>query len=129
MTDPIADMLIRIKNASLRKKPFCKVPFSKMKFEISKVLQRENFVSDLKIKGKGVRKNIEIVLAYEKGEPRVKEVKKISKPGRRIYEGWNNLNKFGRRGTLILSTSQGILTAKEARLKKVGGEVLFKVSS
>ncbi len=128
MTDPIADILIRVKNAGMRKKPFCRAPFSKIKFEIVKLMEKEGLISGFKVKGKNIKKTIEIFLAYKKNEPIVKEVKRISKPGRRIYAGWKDLSKFGRKGVMFLSTPMGIMTTKEAKRKKIGGEVLFKIN-
>ncbi len=128
MTDPIADILIRIKNAGMRKKPFCRAPFSKIKFEIAKLIEKEGLINGFKVKGKETKKTIEIFLAYKKGEPAIKEVKRISKPGRRVYAGWKDLSKFGRKGVMFVSTPAGIMTAKEAKKKKIGGEVLFKIN-
>ncbi len=128
MTDPIADILIRIKNAGMRKKLFCRAPFSKMKFGIIEHLKKEGLIKDFRIKGKGTRKAIEISLAYKNNEPVIKDVKRISKPGRRVYAGASELIKFGRKGVMFLSTPKGILTAREARRNKVGGEILFKIN-
>lgn len=127
--DPIADFLNRIKNAQAVGKPIVLVPFSKMKQEISKILEKRNLIERTELKGRKHRKNIKIVLKYDKdGEPGIRNFKMISKPGQRIYQGWKKIRKErGIRSTVIVSTSQGLMTAEEARKKKVGGEVIAEI--
>ncbi len=128
LTDPIADMLIRIKNAQAVKKPFVNIPYSRMKYHIAKVLEAEGFVEEVKHKGKGPRKVIRIKLKYLDKKPVIHGAKRISKPGRRIYKGYRDLRPVkGGLGIAIISSSQGIITDKEAKERKVGGEVLFEI--
>jgi small subunit ribosomal protein S8 len=129
LTDPIADMLIRIKNAVMRKKDRVSVPYSKMKERIADILKKEGFITDYKVEGEGVKKNIDIYLKYdEQGEPIINDVRKISKPGRRIYVSKDEVPwvKTGM-GIAILSTSKGIVTDREARRLKIGGELICEV--
>lgn len=128
MTDPIADMLIRIKNAQMAEHETVLVPFSKLKFEIAKILKRDGWISDFSKKGKKVKKFLEINLRYINGEPKVNDVKRISKPGRRVYIKASEIKSVRQGfGQALISTPQGILNEKEARAKKVGGEVLCEV--
>lgn len=138
MIDPIADMLTRIRNASLIKKEEVVLPMSKVKFNIAKILEKEGFVSNVSIisGGEDLKKNkaskfdqIKIILKYgEDGKPRVSLLKRISKPGRRIYVDKNSigrvLNGFG---ISIISTSKGIMTGKEAQRQKIGGELICEI--
>lgn len=126
--DPIADMLIRIKNAQTVKKKIVNIPFSKIKYEIAKILEKEGFIEEARKRGRLIKKII-IQLKYnEKGEPCIKDVKRISKPSRRIYLKWKDLYypKSGY-GILILSTPKGILTSKEAKRLKLGGEAICEI--
>ncbi|HDM32021.1 MAG TPA: 30S ribosomal protein S8 [bacterium] len=126
ITDPIADMLTRIRNAQAVKKKTVKIPFSKVKFKIARILAQEGFVGEVKKRGKKARKSIEIELKYLPDKsPFISSLKRISKPGCRIYAGWKELKP--KRGILIVSTSKGIMTHKEARRLKIGGEVLCEV--
>lgn len=135
MVDVISDMLVQIKNAQMVKKPEVFVPFSKLKFEIAKILKKEGFVEEVeKVKRKiekGKKKPkpfIKIKLKYEEGIGAISGIKRISKPGQRIYMGYKELRpKVVGKGVLVLSTSKGILTHKEAKKLKVGGEVLFEI--
>ncbi len=128
MTDPISDMIIRIQNASIARKDTVLVPFSKLKWEISSVLEKEGYISSVAKKGKKIAKFIELGLLYEGHTPRVQGVKRVSKPSRRIYQKSTEIrpvkNGFG---SSIVSTPKGILTGKHARKEKVGGEVLFQI--
>ncbi len=129
MTDTIADMLTRIRNAQAVSKEELFFPFSKIKYEISKLLAREEYINGTeKIKNGGFDQ-IKIVLKYkEDGKPFIEHIKKISKPGQRIYVGRNEIPKvLNNFGLAILSTSSGIITNKKARRMKVGGELLFEI--
>ena len=136
MTDPIADMLTRIRNASSVNKQEVVLPMSKIKFNISKILEREGWVTHTEvIKGAG-RKNgaasfdqLKIVLKYkEDGKSAISSIKRISKPGLRIYTGKGKLPRvLNNLGIAIISTPQGLLTNKEARKKGVGGEVICEI--
>ncbi len=128
MTDPIADLLIRIKNAQMVGKKFVRVPFSKMKLAILLILEKNNLVGKIKKKGKGVKKILEIELKYQDNQPLIKEVKRISKPSLRVYAGYRDLTKFSRKGLTLVSTPRGLKTLAQARKEKIGGEVLFQIN-
>jgi len=128
MTDPIADMLTRIRNAQAVHKEELALPFSKMKYEIAKLLARESFIeSTEKITNKF--DEIKIVLKYkEDGQPSIEHIKRISKPGQRIYVKKDSLPKvLNDLGVAVLSTSDGLMTNKKARRVQVGGELLFEI--
>ena len=128
MTDPIADMIIRIKNASTSKKESVVFPYSKLKLAILDVLLKEGFVKSFGKKGKKVVKFIEVGLIYEGGESKVRGVDRISKTSKRVYLQAKDIRpvKSGY-GAMILSTPKGIMTDKQARAEHVGGEVLFTI--
>ena len=128
MTDPIADLLIRIKNAQMVGKKFVRVPFSKIKLAILLILGKNNLVGKIKKKGKGVKKILEIELKYQDNQPLIKEVKRISKPSLRVYAGYRDLTKFSRKGLTLVSTPRGLKTLAQARKEKIGGEVLFQIN-
>ncbi len=122
--DSIGDLLVRIKNGYLAQKRSVVCPASKMKTAVLTVLRKTNYISDFK----GKTKDIEIILKYENGKPSLKDVKRVSKPGLRIYSGWESIPQvLSGYGTCIISTSKGIMTGKEARKMKIGGEVICKV--
>lgn len=128
MVDPISDMLNRIKNAQAVKKETVEVPFSKIKFEIGKILERTGFLQKVDLKAKRTRRSIELTLGYKDGLPAVTGVKRISKPGQRMYAPVTGLSKSGRRkGFAIVSTSKGLMTAGEARKQRLGGEILCEI--
>ncbi|MBI4138315.1 MAG: 30S ribosomal protein S8 [Candidatus Wildermuthbacteria bacterium] len=130
MTDPISDMLIRITNAQAVRKETAEIPFSRMKFEIAKILERTGFVKKVELKGKRARKPIDVTLAYENGVPVVRGARRISKPGQRIYASATDAPRAGRkRGLVLVSTSKGLMTAGEAKKLNVGGEVLCELWS
>ena len=127
MSDPIADMLTRIRNANTAKHDTVDVPSSKMKLAIADILLKEGYIKKYDIIEDGNFKTIRIELKYgkDKNEKIISGIKRISKPGLRIYVGKDELPKvLGGLGIAILSTNQGIITDKEARKLKVGGEVL-----
>ena len=128
MTDPIADMLTRIRNAQAVHKEELVLPFSKMKYEIAKLLARESFIESAeKITNKF--DEIKIVLKYkEDGQPSIEHITRISKPGQRIYVKKDSLPRIlNDLGIAVLSTSDGLMTNKKARRVQVGGELLFEV--
>ena len=128
MVDPIADMLTRIRNAQRVQKPSLEVPFSKLKFEIARVLLKEGFLKEAEQRGRKGRKVLEITLQYEDKIPMIAGLKKVSKPGQRIYVSSRELLKAKREGgTLLVSTSKGIMTDREARKTQVGGEIICEV--
>lgn len=125
MTDPIADMLTRIRNANRQHHDAVLVPVSKLKVEIAEILKNEGFIKGYSVEGEGVAKNINISLKYRGNERVITDLKRISKPGLRVYAKNNEIPKvLNGLGIVILSTSQGVMTDKEARAKQVGGEVL-----
>ena len=128
VTDPISDLIIRIKNAGPVRKETISLPYSKLKHAIAEVLKNHKFVTTVEAKGKGVEATLEIGIAYDGTKPRVNDVERISKPSRRVYKGSTDISSVRSGfGSTILSTSKGIMTDKEARKAKVGGEALFKI--
>ncbi len=128
MNDSIGDMIIRIKNAGISRKESVLVPFSKLKFEIATVLEKEGYIASVAKKGKKVAKFIELGLIYDSGESRVQGVRRVSKLSRRVYRKASELRpvKNGL-GISIVSTPKGLLSGKNARKERVGGEVLFEI--
>ena len=127
MSDPIADMLTRIRNANTAKHDTVDVPSSKIKLAIAQILLDEGYIKKFDVIEDGNFKTIHITLKYgeDKNEKIISGIKRISKPGLRVYAGKENLPKvLGGLGIAILSTNQGIITAKKARQLQVGGEVL-----
>ena len=127
MSDPIADMLTRIRNANTAKHDTVDVPASKMKLAIAQILLDEGYIKKFEVIEDGVFKTIHITLKYgtDKNEKIITGLKRISKPGLRIYAGKDELpTVLGGLGIAILSTNQGVITDKEARKLQVGGEVL-----
>lgn len=126
MTDPIADMLTRIRNALTAKHEEVEVPSSKMKAEIAQILLSEGYINGYKVEGEGIDAKIVIDLKYgPKGEMVISGLKRVSKPGLRVYAGYEDLPKvLGGMGIAIVSTPKGIMTDKEARKLRHGGEVL-----
>ena len=126
VTDPIADMLTRIRNANQMRDKEVEVPASNLKIEIAKILKEEGFVNDYKIKKNNIQNIIVLNLKYTENKVRViTGLKRISKPGLRIYAGKDELPKvLGGLGIAIISTNHGVITDKEARKLQVGGEVL-----
>ena len=127
MTDPIADMIIRLKNGGEAGKSFVVFPYSNIKFAIAEILQREGFIKAVTKKGKKV-KLIEIELMYENNSPRVRGVQRISKFSKRVYLKSKEIKPVRNySGRLIITTPKGLLTDVEARKQKLGGEALFKI--
>ncbi len=128
MTDPITDMLNQIKNAEAVAKTDILIPLSKIKNEIADILSKEGFVGEVKKATKGKIKSLKITLKYNNDIPAMEGFKRVSKPGQRIYEGFANIKKVrGGFGISIISTSKGLMTNKDARYKKLGGEIICKV--
>ena len=127
MSDPVADMLTRIRNANTAKHDTVDVPASKIKVAIAEILDKEGYIESFEVVEDGNFKNIRITLKYgrDKNEKVITGLKKISKPGLRVYAGKDNLPKvLGGLGVAIISTNKGVITDKEARKEQVGGEVL-----
>lgn len=129
MTDPIADMLTRIRNASSQKHYTVDIPVSNLKVEMARLLKETGFVDDYKIMGEGVEKMICVSLKYNKDDvATITGIKRVSKPGRRVYVNKDSIPKvMGGIGVSILSTSGGLLTDRESRRSGVGGELLFQI--
>lgn len=128
MTDPIADMLTRIRNAITAKKETVEIPASNMKKAIADILLSEGYVKDVKIVEDGYNGKIAITLKYSDKKSVITGLKRISKPGLRTYSGVEEMPKvLNGLGTVILSTNKGILTGKQAKAAGVGGEVLCYV--
>ncbi len=126
VTDPIADLLTRVRNAISAKHDIVEIPASKEKIEIARILKEEGFIRDYLVSGEGIKKSITIVLKYGPNNERViSGLKRISKPGLRVYAKVNEVPRvLNGLGIAIITTSEGILTDKQARQKHVGGEVL-----
>ncbi|MDU4652863.1 30S ribosomal protein S8 [Sneathia sanguinegens] len=125
LTDPIADMLTRIRNANAAKHASVSIPFSRIKESIANILKNEGYIVDYEIKEEGAIKDIVVTLKFVDGEEVVKGLRRISKPGRRVYSSVENLPKvLGGLGIAIVSTPKGVLTDKECRKHSVGGEIL-----
>lgn len=128
LTDPIADMLTRIRNANSVKHEKVDMPFSKEKEAIANVLKEEGFILNYKIIQDGNKKNIRVYLKYVEGTQVIKGIKRISKPGRRVYSGAVEMPRvLSGLGIAIVSTPKGIVTDKFCRINNVGGEVLCYV--
>ena len=128
MNDPIADMIIRIKNALMAHHETVVVPHSKMKEEISKILKANQYVEEYRVEAKAPQAEIIFKLKYVGRQPVITDVKRVSKPGRRVYASSSQIPKsLGGYGITIISTSKGIMTDKEARQQNVGGEVLCQI--
>jgi len=131
MVDPISDTLTRIRNAQAVGHNTVDLSYSKIKFELANIFNSEGYVGSVSKKGRGVQRQIEIVLKYKDDKakkPFIQGLKRISKPGQRVYVEKKNLGQFSKeQGIVILSTSQGLMTIKEARKKGIGGEILCRV--
>ncbi len=132
MTDPIADMLTRIRNALAVRKPEVVLPFSKIKFGIAEILEENGYIKNFEKIEKGNNGNnydeIKIILKYQGSQPTITSLKRISKPGRRVYATKDELPRvLNSLGIAIISTSSGLMTNKEARKHKLGGEVICEI--
>jgi len=129
ITDPIGDMITRIRNAQLRSLNNVTIPCSKFRERILSVLKKEGFISDYKIlSDKSKKNNLHVDLKYNNGTPVIREIDRISKPGRRVYAKADTIPKIQNGlGIAIVSTSKGIMSDNEARTQKIGGEIICKV--
>ena len=128
MTDPIADMLTRIRNANQQRHEEVMIPASKLKVQLAEILKNEGFIKGYKVEGEGVIKNIVITLKYKGNDRVITGLKRVSKPGLRQYAKVNEIPKvLNGLGIVVLSTSQGLMTDKEASALRIGGEVLCYV--
>ena len=128
-TDPIGDMIARIRNAQMRTSNNVAIPNSKFRVKILEILKQEGYISDYKIISSSTKKDTLLVdLKYYKGLPVIKEIKRISKPGRRIYARASSIPRIQNGlGLAIVSTSIGIMSDSDARIKNVGGEIICRV--
>lgn len=125
---PVPDMLIRIKNAGSAEKKTVVVPYSKMKMALALLLEKNGLLINVEKIGKKVKKTIEMDVAAENQKPFISEISIISKPSRRVYASAKELRKFYRqRGITVVSTSKGLMTAKEAKEENLGGEVICRI--
>ncbi len=129
MTDPIADMLTRIRNGIAAGHQRVEIPVSKIKIEIARILREEGYISNYKVLGNGTRTMLRVYLKYgPAGERVIQRVERASKPGSRYYVGWEDIPRIlGGLGISIISTSRGLMTGREARRRKLGGELLCQV--
>ncbi len=128
MTDPITDMLNKIRNAQAVGKTEVLLPFSKFKNEIAHILSKNGFVGEVKKATKGKSKSLKINLKYDNGVSAIEGVKRISRPGQRIYVTYHNIKKVkGGFGISVISTPKGLMTNNQARKAKLGGEVLLEI--
>jgi small subunit ribosomal protein S8 len=129
MSDPIADMLTRIRNAQLAEKTSVAVPASKVKVSIAKVLKDEGYIEDFALRGEGAKRALEIGLKYYAGRPVIERIERVSRPGLRIYKPAKDIPQvMNGLGVAIVSTSRGVMTDRKARQTGVGGEVLCIVA-
>jgi small subunit ribosomal protein S8 len=128
MTDPITDMLNRIRNAQSVGHSTVDIPFSKIKYQIAQILAKKGFIEKVEKKGRKTRKIIRLTLKYIDGIPAISGLKRVSKPGQRIYLPYKKIKRVkGGYGIAIVSTSKGLMTEKEAKKAKVGGEVICEI--
>lgn len=128
MTDPIADMLTRIRNAIAASKAYVVMPHSNMKENIAKILKDNGFISDYKVEKDGAFKALTLTVKPDGGAAVISDLQRVSKPGRRVYTNVEDIPLIlGGRGMVIVSTSGGVMTGREARQKGLGGELICKV--
>jgi len=129
MSDPVADMLTRIRNAQSSQKGSVSMPSSKLKVAIAQVLKDEGYVEDFVVRGEGASRELSIALKYYAGRPVIERIERVSKPGLRVYRGCDDLPKvMNGLGVAIVSTPSGVMTDRRARACNVGGEVLCVVA-
>ena len=129
MTDPISDMLTRIRNGQKARKVSVSMPASNAKEAVARVLKDEGYITDYGVSGEGASKELSVELKYFEGAPVIERIQRASRPGLRIYRGKEDLPKvLGGLGVAIVSTSAGVMSDREAREKGIGGEVICIVS-
>jgi len=128
LSDPIGDMLARIKNSQIRSHKKVQIPSSNFKVKIAEVLKSEGYIIDYKITEENKKSNLEIDLKYNLGNPVINSIERISKPGRRIFSSAQSLPKINNGlGIAIVSTPKGVMSDVDARKQKIGGEIICKV--
>jgi small subunit ribosomal protein S8 len=129
MSDPIADMLTRIRNAQLVEKAIVSMPSSKLKVAIAQVLKDEGYIDGFAVKGEAAKAELEIALKYYAGRPVIERIERVSRPGLRIYKGRHDLpSVMNGLGVAIVTTPRGVMTDRKARASGIGGEVLCYVA-
>jgi len=129
MSDPVADMLTRIRNAQMTNKVSVRMPVSKLKRAIAQVLQDEGYIEGYQLHGNDGLPELEVALKYYAGRPVIEKIERVSRPGLRVYKGRDNLPKvMNGLGIAIVSTSRGVMTDRRARSLGVGGEILCLVA-
>ena len=129
MSDPIADMLTRIRNAQMVGHTEVSMPTSRLKVSIAQVLKDEGYIEDFRVQGEGTGKELRIGLKYYAGQPVIERLERVSKPGLRVYKGRNDIPRImNGLGVAIVSTSRGVMTDRKARADGVGGEILCFVA-
>jgi small subunit ribosomal protein S8 len=129
MSDPIADMLTRIRNAQLAEKLSVAMPSSRVKASIAQVLKDEGYIDEFKVRDEAGKSTLEIALKYYAGAPVIEKIERVSRPGLRIYKGRDDIPKImNGLGIAIVSTSKGVMTDRKARATGIGGEVLCIVA-
>jgi small subunit ribosomal protein S8 len=128
-SDPIADMLTRVRNAMVARHPKVDVPASKLKTEIARILKEEGYIANFKVAEEGVKKVIKIYLKYSSdNSPVITKIERVSRPGSRTYAGKDNIPQVqGGLGISILTTARGVMTGRTARKQGVGGEILCRI--
>jgi small subunit ribosomal protein S8 len=128
-SDPIADMLTRVRNALAARHPKVDVPASKLKTEIARILKEEGYITNYKVAEEGAKKTIKIYLKYgSDSRPVISEIERVSRPGCRVYVGQQNIPRvLGGLGINILTTPRGVMTGRAAHREKVGGEILCRI--
>jgi len=129
MSDPIADMLTRIRNAQMVSKAVVTMPSSKVKVAIAQVLKDEGYIDGFKVKTEGAKAELEVALKYYAGRPVIERIERVSRPGLRIYKGRHDIPQvMNGLGVAIVTTPQGVMTDRKARAAGIGGEVLCYVA-
>ena len=128
MSDPIADMLTRVRNALAARKQTVSMPASNLKVSIAELLKKEGYISDAKVEGDGAKKLLNLTLRYAEGGSAIEMIERVSRPGRRVYCNADEMPRVRcGLGVVMVSTSKGLLTDKDARSAGVGGEVICRV--
>ena len=128
LSDPIGDMIARVKNAQSRSHKKVELPSSKFKVKIAEILKSEGYIIDYKVLNEGQKINLQINLKYNSGNPVINSIQRVSKPGRRIFSSAESLPKVSNGlGIAIISTPKGVMTDQDARKNQVGGEIICKV--
>jgi len=129
MTDPVADMLTRIRNAQMAEKISVSMPSSKLKVAIAKVLKDEGYIDDFAIRENGAKPELDVALKYYAGSPVIERIERVSRPGLRVYKGKDDLPRvMNGLGIAIVSTPKGVMTDRKARAGNMGGEILCIVA-